>query len=231
MPPYEREHNPIWNVVEEYLDGKLIPTDPILTEALAANRAAGLPAIDVSPSQGKLLNLLVRIQGAKRILEVGTLGGYSSIWMARALPADGRLISLEFEPKHAEVARGNIARAGLAEKIEVRVGPALDLLPGVASDAAGAPFDLIFIDADKINNLKYFEWALRLSRIGSVIIVDNVVRDGKIVDADCAGDESVIGVHRLMDALAIETRVSATALQLVGSKGYDGLVLATVVTP
>lgn len=228
MPVYEREHNPVWSSVEDYLDEQLIPKDPVLSAALAANRAAGLPAIDVSPSQGKLLHLLARIHNAKRILEIGTLGAYSSIWMARALPKDGRLISLEFEQKHADVARANIERAGLSGVIEVRVGRALDLLPAVESDGAG-PFDLIFIDADKINNLPYFEWALKLGRVGGVIIVDNIVRDGKIVDAESREDESVRGVHRLMDALAKETRVSATTVQTVGSKGYDGLVLALIV--
>jgi predicted O-methyltransferase YrrM len=225
--PYEREHNECWNAVEDYLDGLLIPKDALLEQVLAANRAAGLPAIDVSPSQGKFLHLLVKIQGAKRILEIGTLGGYSSIWMARALPKDGRLITLEFEPKHAEVARLNITRAELEQVIDVRVGRALDLLPEVAKEGAG-PFDLIFIDADKVYNLGYFEWALRLARVGSVILIDNIVRDGKVVDAT-SEDESIQGVRRLMDALSSESRVSATGLQWVGSKGYDGLVLATVV--
>jgi predicted O-methyltransferase YrrM len=224
--PYEREHNERWDAVEDYLDGMLISKDAVLEDALAANRAAGLPAIDVSPSQGKLLHLLVKIHGAKRILEIGTLGGYSSIWMARALPSGGRLISLELEPKHAEVARSNIARAELADVVEVRVGRALDLLPDLANENAG-PFDLIFIDADKVNNLEYFRWALRLARVGSVILVDNIVRDGKVVDATSA-DESIQGVRRLLDALSREIRVSATGLQWVGSKGYDGMVLATV---
>ncbi|HEY3739084.1 MAG TPA: O-methyltransferase [Bryobacteraceae bacterium] len=228
MPVYEREHNPVWSSVEDYLDEQLLSKDPILSAALAANRAAGLPAIDVSPSQGKFLHLLARIHHAKRILEIGTLGAYSSIWMARALPKDGRLISLEFEPKHAEVARANIERAGLSGVIEVRVGPALESLPILEKEGAG-PFDLVFIDADKINNLPYFEWALRLTRVGSVIIVDNIVRDGKIVDSNSASDESVQGTHRLIEALSHETRVSATSVQTVGSKGYDGLILALVV--
>ncbi len=203
-----------------------MPFDPALDAALEASVAAGLPPINVSPTQGKLLHLLVRIQGTRNILEIGTLGGYSTIWLARALPGDGRLITLEFDPKRAEVARANFLRAGLADVVELRVGRALDTLPQLAAEGRG-PFDLIFIDADKPSTADYFAWALKLSRRGNVIIVDNVVRKGAVSDA-ASDDPNVHGMRRFFDALAAEKRVSATVIQTVGSKGYDGLAIAFV---
>ena len=215
-----------WTAVDEYIHERLIPHDDALEAALAASAAAGLPAIAVSPAQGKLLHLLACAHGARRILEVGTLGGYSTIWMARALPADGRLITLESDPKHAEVARANLARAGLAEMVEVRLGPALETLPAIAAEKPD-PFDFFFIDADKASNPEYFDWALQLSRPGSLILVDNVVREGSVLEA-ASDDASIRGVRRLFDRLAAEPRVSATAIQIVGVKGWDGLAVARV---
>lgn len=215
-----------WSAVDRYLTDLLVPSDPALDAALAASTAAGLPAINVAPNQGKLLHLLARIQGARAILEIGTLGGYSTIWLARALPAGGRLITLESEPKHAEVARANLDRAGLADIVDLRLGRALDTLPKLAAEGRG-PFDLIFIDADKPSNPDYFAWALKLSRRGSVIVIDNVVRKGAVIDPESA-DPSVQGVRRLNKLLAAERRVSATAIQTVGSKGYDGLAIVLV---
>lgn len=208
--------------VDAYLAERLIVPDPALESALAANRAEGLPAIDVSPLLGKLLHLLARIHGAKRVLEVGTLGGYSTIWLARALPPEGRLVSLELEAKHAEVARENVARAGMGDRVEIRVGPAAETLSGV-----DGPFDLVFIDADKPNNSVYWQEAMRLIRPGGLIIVDNVVRDGKVVDA-ASEDPSVQGVRAMLDLIAAEPRVEATAIQTVGAKGYDGFLIALV---
>ncbi len=216
-----------WTAVDRYIADLLEPSDAALDEALKASVAAGLPPMNVSPTQGKLLQLLARIQGARNILEIGTLGGYSTIWLARALPAGGRLITLEFDLKHVEVARGNIARAGLAGVVDLRVGRALDTLPQLAAEGCG-PFDLIFIDADKPSTADYFAWSLKLSRRGSVIIVDNVVRKGAVTDAT-SDDPRVQGMRRFFDALAAEKRVSATVLQTVGSKGYDGFAI-TVVT-
>lgn len=215
-----------WTAVDHYITGLLVPPDPILEAAIEASTAAGLPAYNVSPNQGKLLLLLAQIQRARTILEIGTLGGYSTIWLARALPADGHLITLEANPKHADIAQANIARAGLAGVVELRLGPALDTLPQLVAEGRG-PFDLIFIDADKSNNPNYFAWALKLSRRGSLIIVDNVVRDGAVIDA-ASDDPSVQGVRRLNEQLAAEPRVSATAIQTVGSKGYDGFALVLV---
>ncbi len=215
-----------WTAVERYITDLLVPPDFALDEALRASAAAGLPPIHVSPNEGKLLQLLARVQGARTILEIGTLGGYSTIWLARALPAEGRLITLEADPKYAEVARSNIARAGLLDVVELRLGRALDTLPHVAAEGLG-PFDVIFIDADKENNPDYFAWALKLSGRGSLIIVDNVVRHGAVVDA-ASGDRGVQGVRRFNELLAAEPRVSATAIQTVGSKGYDGFALALV---
>jgi predicted O-methyltransferase YrrM len=215
-----------WTKVDEFLNGKLVGRDPGLEAALRAAAAAGLPAIQVTPTQGKLLQLLARAIGARRILEIGTLGGYSAIWLARALPAGGRLITLEVDPRHAEVARANIARAGLADLAEVRLGPALEILPRLAGEGA-APFDLIFIDADKPNNPEYFRRAVRLARRGSLIVVDNVVRGGAVADAG-SEDASVIGSRRLIEAVAAEPLVSATALQTVGAKGHDGFALILV---
>lgn len=216
-----------WTAVDRYLTDLLVAPDAALDAALASSAAAGLPAINVAPNQGKLLYLLARLRGARTILEIGTLGGYSTIWLARALPADGHLITLEAEPKHGEVARANFARAGLERIIELRLGRALETLPQLAAEGRG-PFDLIFIDADKINTADYFSWALKLSRRGSVIIVDNVVRKGAVIDA-ASDDASVQGVRRFTERLAAEPRVSATAIQTVGSKGHDGFALALVV--
>jgi predicted O-methyltransferase YrrM len=216
----------LWSSVDRYVQDALLSPDPVLDAALAANAAAGLPAIDVAPNQGKLLHLLARMLGARRILEVGTLGGYSTIWLARALAAGGQLVTLEADPKHAEVARANVARAGLSQIVEVRVGRALDTLPALV----GQSFDLVFIDADKPNNPSYLEWALRLTRPGSVIVVDNVVREGGILDA-ASDDERIQGTRRLFEVIAREPRLEATAIQTVGGKGHDGFVLARVVSP
>ena len=212
-----------WTAVDHYISGALLQPDAALDAAVEASDAAGLPDIAVAPNQGKLLWLLARMQGAKRILEIGTLGGYSTIWLARALPPGGKLVTLEYDPKHASVARENVARAGLAEIVEMHTGRALDLLPSLSG-----PFDFFFIDADKASNADYFRWALKLSHRGSVIVVDNVVRDGEVIDADSA-DHGVAGTRKLMDYLATEPRVSATAIQTVGVKGYDGLVVALVI--
>ncbi len=211
-----------WTAVDDYFNHHLVPSDAALDAALAANAAAELPKIDVSAAQGKLLYLLARMQHAQRILEIGTLGGYSTIWLARALPAGGRLITLEANPKHAEIARENIARAGLADFVDLRVGKALELLPDVA-----APFDLIFVDADKASNPEYLKWSLKLSRVGTVIIVDNVVRSGAVVEAGNT-DPDIQGIRRFFELLAAEPRLSATAIQTVGSKGYDGFAMALV---
>ena len=218
--------NADWTAVERWLDAQLIAPDPTLDAVLAANAAAGLPAHDVSPSQGKLLHLLARIAGARAVLEIGTLGAYSTIWLARALPADGVVVTLEADARHAEVARANLARAGVASRVDLRVGPALDTLPRLAAERR-VPFDLVFIDADKRSNVAYLDWALRLARPGAAIVIDNVVRDGAVLDASSA-DESVRGVRALAERLAHEPRVTATALQTVGSKGWDGFVLALV---
>lgn len=215
-----------WEAVESYFNEWLIPSDPILDAAMKAIDAAGLPTISVAPNEGRLLSLLARMQNARNILEIGTLGGYSTIWLARALAPGGRLITLEFDPKHAKIARENIARAELNEIVELRLGRALESLPVIAAEGRG-PFDLVFIDADKKNNWEYFEWALKLSRCGSVIIVDNVVRDGAVVDASST-DPDIRGIRRFTEMLAKEKRVSATALQTVGSRGYDGFAIALV---
>ena len=215
-----------WAAVDRYFSEQLSLSDPVLDAAMAANRAAELPAIDVAPNQGKLLQLLAQLAGARRILEIGTLGGYSTIWLARALPAGGRLITLEFSPKHAEIARANIARAGLAELVEIRIGAALDTLPKLQNESR-EPFDLIFIDADKPNNSEYVRWAIKLSRPGTLIIIDNVVRDGAVIDATST-DKDVQGARHLFELLANEPRLSATAMQTVGTKGYDGIAFAIV---
>jgi predicted O-methyltransferase YrrM len=203
-----------------------MPPDPALDEALKASVAAGLPAINVSPNQGKFLQLLARVQGARTILEIGTLGGYSTIWLARALPEGGRLITLEADPMHAEIARANVARAGLDGVVELLLGQALETLPQLAAQRRG-PFDLIFIDADKPSYPDYLTWALRLSRRGSLILADNVIRDGAVVNA-ASDDPRVQGVRRFNELLAAERRVSATAIQTVGCKGYDGFAVALV---
>jgi len=217
-----------WTTVDDCINQKLIPSDPILDAALTASADAGLPQIAVTPSQGKLLHLLAHSISAKNILEIGTLGAYSTIWLARALPAEGRLVTLEADPKHAEVARANIANAGLEDKVELREGPALETLPELAAEGL-PPFDFVFIDADKENNAGYFQWTLRLSHPGALILIDNVIRDGAIADANST-DPMVQGVRRLNDLLAKESRVCATTIQTVGSKGYDGFTLALVVS-
>jgi predicted O-methyltransferase YrrM len=214
-----------WKAVDGYLAERLIARDAALEAALEASAAAGLPAINVSPTHGKLLHLLAKMQGARRILEIGTLGGYSTIWLARALVADGRLITIEADAKHAAVARTNLARAGLDAVVELRLGTALEILPHIAG-----PFDLIFIDADKQNIPSYFDWAIKLSRAGSLIVVDNVIRKGAVIEA-ASEDASVQGVRRFLDMLATESRASATAIQTVGLKGYDGFALALVKAP
>lgn len=219
----------IWERVESYLDGMLLASDPAIGAVLKESAAEGLPPINVTPSQGKLLWLLARVLGARRILEIGTLGGYSAIWMASALPPDGRLVTLEASAKHARVARGNIAKAGLAGRVEVRVGKALDVLPELEAED-GRPFDLVFIDADKSNIPEYFRWALRLSRKGSLIVVDNVVREGEVLDPG-SRDPDVLGIRRLNELLREERLATATAIQTVGSKGYDGFILALVTGP
>lgn len=212
----------VWTGVERYLNELFLPPDPELDAALQASDAAGLPHINVTPNHGKLLYLLAKLQGARRILEIGTLGGYSTIWLARALPPNGELISLEANTTHANVARDNIARAGLAEVVDLRVGNALDTLPRLTG-----PFDFIFIDADKPRYPDYFEWALKLSRPGAMIIADNIVRNGAVMDAASA-DANVQGVRRFNDLVAAESRVSATGIQTVGSKGYDGFAVVLV---
>jgi len=216
----------LWTAVDRYLTDELVPPDPALEAALATSAAAGLPEIAVSPNHGKLLHLLAKVQGAKRILEIGTLGGYSTIWLARALPAGGHLITLEADPQHADVARANIGRAGLSRSVQVRVGVALDTLPQLAAEGRG-PFDLFFIDADKVNTPQYFTWALTLSRPGSLIVVDNVVRDGAVADVSST-DLSVQAMRRFFELVRSEPRVDATAIQTVGIKGYDGLAIVRV---
>jgi predicted O-methyltransferase YrrM len=216
-----------WAAVDNYINDLFIPPDPALEAALKASSEAGLPAIQVSPAQGKLLYVLARAMGARSVLEIGTLGGYSTIWLARALPRDGALISLEIDPKHAELARSNIARAGLSDKVEVRLGRAQETLPRLAAESQG-PFDLIFIDADKPGYPEYFRWALQLTRPGSLIIADNVVREGEVADSS-SQDADVQGVRRFNQLAAAEPRVSATVIQTVGSKGYDGFAVAVVV--
>ncbi|MFF4754018.1 O-methyltransferase [Streptomyces sp. NPDC002514] len=216
----------LWDDVDFYFSSHLSPDDEALQAALRESDAAALPHIGVTASQGKFLQLLAQIQDARNILEIGTLGGYSTIWLGRALPADGRLISLEYSAKHAEVATRNIARAGLDRVVEVRVGPALESLPKLA-DENPAPFDLVFIDADKVNNPHYVEWALRLTRAGSLIVLDNVVRGGRVLDAE-SREPDVLGTRAAIELIATHPRLTGTALQTVGSKGYDGFALARV---
>jgi len=215
-----------WAAVDQYLSDLLLPVDPILNSVLEASAAAGLPSINVSPTQGKLLNLIARMCGAKRILEIGTLGGYSTIWLARALPADGKLITLEAEPKHAKVATANIDRAGLSNLVEIRLGPALQTLSQLV-DQKSPPFDFIFIDADKPGYPDYLEWSLKLSRPGSVIVADNIIRDGGVIDPNHK-DPRVQAVRKFNQMLGSNPRLSSTALQTVGSKGYDGFAVALV---
>ncbi|MEV7709601.1 O-methyltransferase [Streptomyces sp. NPDC088270] len=215
-----------WTEVDDYFNGLLVGPDEDLDAAVENSDAAGLPAIQVAANQGKLLNLLARLQGARTVLEIGTLGGYSTIWLARALPEGGRVVTLEADPAYAEVARANIERAGLADVVEIRVGRALDTLPELAAEGHG-PFDVVFIDADKPSNPDYLAWSLKLTRPGSLIVADNVVRDGEVVDAT-SEDPKVQGVRRFTELVAAEPTLAATALQTVGGKGYDGLMMALV---
>ncbi|WP_055587642.1 O-methyltransferase [Peterkaempfera griseoplana] len=215
-----------WTAVDTYLTDTLVGPDQALDNALLTSESAGLPAINVAPNQGKLLHLLALSHGARSVLEIGTLGGYSTIWLARALPEDGSLVTLEVDPRHAEVARGNIAQAGLADRVELIQGPALETLPRLAERGHG-PFDMVFVDADKPSTPEYFRWALRLSRPGTLIVVDNTVRGGAVADA-ASTDEAVRGVRRMHELIAAEPRVTATAVQTVGTKGHDGFTLALV---
>ncbi|WP_256107245.1 O-methyltransferase [Streptomyces sp. ODS05-4] len=215
-----------WAEVEAYVVDRLLPSDAVLDAARADSDAAGLPRIEVSPPHAKLLYLLAVSVGARAVLEIGTLGGYSTIWLARALPEDGRLVTLEYAEAHAEVARGNLARAGLDKVAQVRVGAALDSLPKLVEEGAG-PFDLVFVDADKVNNPRYVEWALKLTRPGSLIVVDNVVRGGAVTD-ESGADASVRGTRETFDLVAEHPRLDATAIQTVGGKGWDGMLIARV---
>jgi predicted O-methyltransferase YrrM len=215
-----------WTAVDDYIVGSLFKADPILDAVLAANRDHGLPAIDVSAAQGKLLSLLVRIAGAKKVLEIGTLGGYSTIWMARGLPAGGQVVTLELDRHHAKVARSNFERAGVSDKVELRVGPALQSLEALSSENAG-PFDLVFIDADKPNNPNYLTFAMRLARPGTVIVCDNVIRDGAVINED-GRDANVEGARAAFSFIGGDKRLEGTAIQTVGAKGYDGFAIAVV---
>lgn len=217
----------VWNAVDHHFGEAFHPSDDALEAALQASAAAGLPQIAVAPNQGRLIEILARLTGAKKILEVGTLGGYSTIWLARALPPGGVVVTVEYEPKHARVASANIDRAGLSNRVDIRVGAGLDVLPKLHGEGAG-PFDLSFIDADKANIPAYFDWAVRMSRRGSVIVVDNVTRGGAIVDP-ANHQPDVEGVRRFTEVAARDDRVILTALQTVGVKGYDGLAIALVV--
>ena len=215
-----------WSAVDDYIAENLLPADTVLEAALRSNRSRGLPAIDVSPAQGKLLYLLARMNGAKRILEVGTLGGYSTIWLARALPKDGKVVTLELEQHHADVAQVNFKMAGLSDRIDLRIGPALKSLEMLGAENAG-PFDLVFIDADKPNNPNYLTWAMRLSRPGTVIVCDNVIRDGAVIDTR-SGDPNVEGARAAFSFMAKAAGLEATAIQTIGAKGYDGFAIAIV---
>jgi len=215
-----------WTRVDEYISNLMLPADAALEAALTASSAAGLPAINVAPNQGKFLSLLAQMQGAARILEIGTLAGYSTIWLARALPSSGRLVSLELDPKHAQVAQANLDRAGLSALVEIRVGRALDSLAALVNEGV-PPFDFVFIDADKQSIPDYFQWSLELTRPGSVIVVDNVIRKGAVLDA-ASIDLNVQGVRRFNEIVSKSPSVSATTVQTVGSKGYDGFALIRV---
>jgi predicted O-methyltransferase YrrM len=214
----------VWDAVDDFIAGHLVEDDPALQAAIEASEAAGLPSINIAPNQGKLLMLLARAIGARKILEIGTLGGYSTIWLARGLLPEGRLVTLEADPDYAKVAHANIARAGLEGLVEIRVGRALDTLPRLAAEA---PFDLIFIDADKPSTPGYFQWAVRLARLGSLIVVDNVVREGAILDGT-SEDPNVLGMRRFFELAATDKRVSGTAIQTVGHKGHDGLAVLLI---
>ena len=219
-------HDAIWDAVDRYLAATVVGSDAVLDEALRLSKEAGLPQIAVSPAQGKLLQIIALATGARRILEIGTLGGYSTIWLGRALPPGGTLVTIEVEPAHAEVARANLERAGLTEVVHLRLGPALQVLPQLEAEQAD-PFDMVFIDADKPSNPEYLSWAFRLTRPGSTIIVDNVVRDGSVLD-ESGTDAAVIGTRTMLQTMGSDPRLSATAIQTVGVKGYDGLAIAVV---
>ena len=221
--------DPVWIAVDDYIGAHLLGEDAVLDAALAANAAGGLPPIDVSAAQGKMLHLFARMAGARRILEVGTLGGYSTIWLARALPKGGELVTLELEPHHAEVARGNIARAGFADRVDVRTGPAIETLDAMIAAGEG-PFDFIFIDADKPGNVAYLRAAMALGRPGTAIVVDNVIREGGVLDS-ASDDPRIQGTRALFEAVAAEPRLSATAVQTVGAKKWDGFLLAVLGAP
>lgn len=216
----------IWAEVDRYLGDLLAPHDAGLAHSLEANHAEGLPSIDVPPLLGKFLDLMIRVSGARRVLEIGTLGGYSTIWMARALPEGGRVVTLELEPRHAEIARGNFEAAGVSDRIEIRIGTALDSLRAMEQEGS-APFDLIFIDADKERMPEYLEWSLKLAHPGTILIADNVVRDGKVLD-DATDDPHVRGVQRFLELVAANPRLSATAMPTVGARGFDGFAMAVV---
>ena len=218
----------VWAKVDRYFGDRLVRSDPVFDAALAANRKADLPAIDVTSLQGRFLELLVRISGARRVLEIGTLGGYSTLWLARALPQDGQVVTLELEPRHAEIARANLQNAGLSDRVDLRVGRAAELLKALAGGKT-APFDLIFIDADKASYPEYLGLSLKLSRPGTVIVADNVVRDGKVIEPKNP-DPNIQGVRRFTDLIAAEPRLSSTVLQTVGSKGYDGFAISVVLS-
>lgn len=215
-----------WNAVDEFISGTLLPDDPVYADVLRAGEEGGLPPISVSAPLGMLLHVLVRALGVRRVLEVGTLAGYSTIWMARAVGPEGKVVTLELDPHHAEVARANFARAGVTGTVELRLGPAVESLARL-DDEGAAPFDLVFIDADKPSYPDYLRAALRLSRVGTVIVVDNVVREGRVLDAD-SDDPAVAGTRSVLEQIGAEPRLAATALQTVGSKGYDGFALALV---
>jgi len=222
------EKNELWDAVDSYIQQTLAPNDEVLASVVEANSAAGLPNIDVTSSQGKLLHVLALATKAKRVLEIGTLGGYSTIWLARALPRGGRVVTLEKEPKHAEVARANLKRAGLSKRVEIRVGAAADSLAQLQAEGV-KPFDMIFIDADKPSNPVYMDWALKLAKLGTLIVVDNVVREGALADASST-DAAVVGTRAMFDRMGSEPRFVATAVQTVGSKGYDGFAIGVVVS-
>jgi predicted O-methyltransferase YrrM len=218
----------LWKQVDGYLAGLLSPADDAFTAALAANHEANLPAIDVPVQLGKFLALMIQISGSKRVLEIGTLGGYSTIWLARAIPAAGKVVTLELEPRHAEIARANLARAGVLDRVDLRVGSASESLREIHESGA-SPFDFIFIDADKKSLPEYLDWSLKLARVGTIIIADNVIRDGKVIDAEST-DPNIQGTRRFLELVAAHPRLSATAIQTVDSKGYDGFAMAVVLS-
>lgn len=217
----------LWETVDQYLTDVLVPSDAVLDHAIQTSKAAGLPPHQIAPNQGQFLQLLAQMQGANRILEIGTLGGYSTIWLARALPADGCLVTLEVNPQYAEIAAKNIAKSGLATRVDIRVGQAINTLSQLSQEGV-TPFDFIFIDADKPNNPEYLRWSLKLSRPGTVIVGDNVVRNGEVINRD-SSDPKVQGIRQFLELIALEHRLSATAIQTVGSKGYDGFAIARVI--